>query len=240
MREVAKSSGRKGNVEKFFAPCTETARFHFVKFIIQSIAISVLAISSQVQGAISYASTNSSSATVSLNDDILAGIAPTGTATREGGDGDTIAVGLGSLTDGVTGTTNTGRSFVNPGTLDFDLDGTFDISTIYFRLVNAVVDTRLSFISDVLFSYDNGGSYSPIFSINQTFDSGSGEFAKTGTLSGIDGQSVTNIRFNMTGTGGFSPSFSEIDVVGTAVPELSQPLILFSLACFSALARRRR
>lgn len=211
-----------------------------MKLTIPSIAISLLAISSQVQGAVSYSSTNSTTPTVSLTDDIIAGIVATGTATREGGDPDTNSGNLASLTDGITGTTNSGRSFVNPGTLDYDLGGTFDISTIYFRLVNAVVDTRLSFVSDVLFSYDNGGSYSPIFSINQTFDNASGDFAKTGVLSGIDGQNVTNIRFNIIGNGGFPASFSEIDVVGTAVPELSQPLIFFSLACFSALARRRR
>lgn len=194
---------------------------------------------SQIPGAVTYVSTNSTSTSVSVTDDLLAGISPTGTATREGGDPDTATIGLGSLTDGVTGGTTFGRSFVNPGTLDYDLGGTFDISTIYFRLVNAVVDDRLAFNTTVEFSYDNGTNYSLITTILDPFDNTTGQFATTGVLGSIEGESVTNIRFNFSTVGTYPASFSEIDVIGNAVPEPSQTMLLAGAACLTTMFRRR-
>lgn len=128
---------------------------------------------------------------------------------------------------------------MNSGTLDYNLGGAFNISTIYFRLVNAVVDDRLAFNSTVEFSYNNGGSYSPVTTVLDPFDNTPGQFATTGELSSIDGVAVTNIRFNLSNVGTYSASFSEIDVVGTAVPEPSQSMLLAGTICFSAMLRRR-
>ena len=189
--------------------------------------------------AATYLSANSAVASTSLSDDLLAGISPTGTATREGGDTDTATIGFASLTDGITGTTSSGRSFVTNGTLDFNLGGTFDISTIYFRLVNAVVDDRLAFNATVFVSFDNGGNYSQVASVVDGFDNSGGEFATTGTLSGINAGSVTNLRFTIANVGSFPASFSEIDVIGTAVPEPSGA-ILPVIGALGFLLRRRR
>jgi hypothetical protein len=128
---------------------------------------------------------------------------------------------------------------VNPGTLDYDLGGAFDISTIYFRLVNAVVDDRLAFNARVFVSSNNGGEYSEVAFVEDGFENSSGQFATTGTLSGINANSVTNLRFAITTVGGFSASFSEIDVIGTAVPEPSGA-ILSVIGALGFLLRRRR
>lgn len=202
-------------------------------------AFCLLLLTSNVFGAV-YTSSNSATSSVSLTDDLLSGISPTGTATREGGDPDTATIGLGSLTDDLTGGTTFGRSFVNPGTLDYDLGGTFNISTIYFRLVNAVVDDRLAFNTTVEFSYDNGGSYSLITTVLDPFDNTSGQFGTTGELSSINGEAVTNIRFNFSTVGFYSASFSEIDVVGTSIPEPSHSMLLAGAGCLAILRRRNR
>lgn len=204
-----------------------------------STAFCLLLLTSNVFGAITYLSTNSASSSASIPDDLLTGISPSGTATREGGDTDTNAIGLGSLTDGVTGSTFSGRSFVNSGTLDYDLGGSFNISTIYFRLVNAVVDDRLAFNTTVEFSYNNGSNYSLVTTVLDPFDNSGGQFATTGELSSINGAAVTNIRFNLSNVGTYSASFSEIDVVGTAVPEPSQSMFLAGAVCFSTMLRMR-
>jgi len=206
--------------------------------LFQAVALSLI-VSPLAFGAATYTSISSTGASPSLTTDLLNGIAPTGTATREGGDSDTTTIGLSSLTDGVTGTTISGRSFVNPGTLDYDLGGTFDVSTIYFRLVNPVRDSRLSFLADVSFSYDEGSNYTLIAEIVESLTGVAGDFGKTGTLSNIEGKSVTNIRIELFSTGSYSSSFSEIDVVGTAVPEPSGLVLLTGAACMF-IARRRR
>jgi hypothetical protein len=206
--------------------------------ITPSAAFFLLLLTSNVFGA-TYISTNTVSSSISLSGDLLDGLLPSGTATREGGDTDTNVIGLGSLTDGVTGSTSSGRSFVNSGTLDYDLGGAFNISTIYFRLVNAVVDDRLAFNTTVEFSYNNGGNYSLITTVLDPFDNTGGQFATTGELNSIGGLAVTNIRFNLANVGTYSASFSEIDVVGTAVPEPSLSMLLLSTVCFSTTLRRR-
>ncbi len=206
--------------------------------IFQAVTLSLI-VSPLAFGAATYTSVSSTGASPSLTTDLINGIAPTGTATREGGDGDTATIGLSSLTDGITGTTGSGRSFVNPGTLDYDLGGTFDVSTIYFRLVNPVRDSRLSFFADVSFSYDGGSNYSLIADIDDPLTGVAGDFGKTGTLADIDGRSVTNIRIELFSTGSFPSSFSEIDAVGTAVPEPSCLVLLASAACLFTARHRR-
>jgi hypothetical protein len=202
-----------------------------------SILFTSLLLGSAVCEATTYISVNSDVASSSLTDDILAGISPTGTATREGGDG-APTISLDSLTDGVTATVGSGRSFVNAGTLDYDLGGIFDISTIYFRLVNAVVDDRLSFTVTVSVSTDYGSSYSEVASVSDAFDNSGGDYATTGTLSGINANSVTNLRFLMGNLGTYSASFSEIDVTGMAVPEPSGA-VLTTISAMGLLLRRR-
>lgn len=186
--------------------------------------------------AVSYNSVNSAAATTSLSNDLIEGLSPTSTPGNTGGD---PGANVDFLTDGVTATVSTGRVFVNSGATDYDLGGTFRIETIYFRLVNAVVDDRLSYEMEVLFSSNNGATYTPVFTIDDQLENSGIEFATTGTLTGFSSSGVTNIRFNLINTG-FNASFSEIDVVGVAVPELSpQFLALFSLGLGIGLLRRR-
>ncbi len=210
-----------------------------MNFTRSSILLTSLFLATSICEAATYISINSAEASTSLTNDILEGISPTGTATREGGDLDTATISLGSLTDGITGGPSSGRSFVNPGTLDYDLGGAFDISTIYFRLVNAVVDDRLSFTATVSVSSDNGSNYTEVAFVEDGLDNSGLESATTGTLSGINANSVTNLRFLFAAVGSYRPSFSEIDVIGTAVPEPTGT-ILTIIGAIGFLLRRRR